>query len=77
MLTYIFNSIHYKEVLSRVLHVKESLWSVNDSVTGYNCNHVTFRPTIMSKYIIKLLFISLLFISIDIFPFLAVTWLQL
>ena len=26
MLTYISNSAHYKEVLSRVLHVKESLW---------------------------------------------------
>ena len=26
MFTYIFNSAHYKEVLSRVLHVKESLW---------------------------------------------------
>ena len=26
MLTYISNSTHYKEVLSRVLHVKESLW---------------------------------------------------
>ncbi len=26
MLTYISNSVHYKEVLSRVLHVKESLW---------------------------------------------------
>jgi len=26
MLTYISNSSHYKEVLSRVLHVKESLW---------------------------------------------------
>lgn len=25
MLTYISNSAHYKEVLSRVLHVKESL----------------------------------------------------
>ena len=28
MLTYISNSAHYKEVLSRVLHVKESLWIV-------------------------------------------------
>ena len=26
MFTYISNSAHYKEVLSRVLHVKESLW---------------------------------------------------
>ncbi len=26
MTTYISNSAHYKEVLSRVLHVKESLW---------------------------------------------------
>lgn len=26
MLTYISNSTHYKEALSRVLHVKESLW---------------------------------------------------
>ena len=26
MITYISNSAHYKEVLSRVLHVKESLW---------------------------------------------------
>ena len=26
MLTYISNSAHYKEVLSRVLNVKESLW---------------------------------------------------
>ena len=26
MLTYLSNSAHYKEVLSRVLHVKESLW---------------------------------------------------
>lgn len=26
MLTYISNSAHYKEVLSCVLHVKESLW---------------------------------------------------
>ncbi len=26
MLTYISNSAHYKEVLSRVLHAKESLW---------------------------------------------------
>lgn len=26
MYTYISNSAHYKEVLSRVLHVKESLW---------------------------------------------------
>ena len=26
MLSYISNSAHYKEVLSRVLHVKESLW---------------------------------------------------
>ena len=26
MLTYTSNSAHYKEVLSRVLHVKESLW---------------------------------------------------
>ena len=26
MLTYISNSAHYKDVLSRVLHVKESLW---------------------------------------------------
>ena len=26
MLTYISNSAYYKEVLSRVLHVKESLW---------------------------------------------------
>lgn len=26
MLTYISNSAHYKEVLSRVLHVKQSLW---------------------------------------------------
>ena len=26
MTTYISNSDHYKEVLSRVLHVKESLW---------------------------------------------------
>jgi hypothetical protein len=26
MTSYISNSDHYKEVLSRVLHVKESLW---------------------------------------------------
>ena len=26
MITYISNYAHYKEVLSRVLHVKESLW---------------------------------------------------
>jgi hypothetical protein len=26
MLTYISNSAHYKEVLSRVTHVKHSLW---------------------------------------------------
>lgn len=26
MFTYISNSAHYKEVLSRVLQVKESLW---------------------------------------------------
>ena len=26
MLTYISNSAHYKEVLSRVLHMKHSLW---------------------------------------------------
>ena len=26
MLTYISNSAHYKEVLSRVMHVKQSLW---------------------------------------------------
>ena len=26
MITYISNSAHYKEVLSRVLHVKDSLW---------------------------------------------------
>ena len=26
MITYISNSAHYKEVLSRVLHVKHSLW---------------------------------------------------
>ena len=26
MFTYISNSAHYKEVLSRVLYVKESLW---------------------------------------------------
>ena len=26
ILRYISNSAHYKEVLSRVLHVKESLW---------------------------------------------------
>ncbi|SEF80234.1 hypothetical protein SAMN05216354_1640 [Xylanibacter ruminicola] len=26
MLTYISNSAHYKEVLSRVSHVKEALW---------------------------------------------------
>ena len=26
MLTYISNSSHYNEVLSRVMHVKESLW---------------------------------------------------
>lgn len=26
MLAYISNSAHYKEVLSHVLHVKESLW---------------------------------------------------
>ena len=30
MLTYISNSAHYKEVLSRVLHVKESLWIGTD-----------------------------------------------
>ena len=28
MLTYIFDSVHYKEVLLRVLHVKHSLWIV-------------------------------------------------
>ncbi len=28
MLQYISNTDHYKEVLSRVLHVKESLWIV-------------------------------------------------
>ena len=26
MLTYISNSTHYKEVLSRVLYIKEPLW---------------------------------------------------
>ena len=26
MTTYISNSVHYKEVLSRVTHVKHSLW---------------------------------------------------
>ena len=26
MIAFISNSAHYKEVLSRVLHVKESLW---------------------------------------------------
>ena len=26
MLTYISNSNHYNEVLSRVMHVKQSLW---------------------------------------------------
>ena len=28
MLTYISNSDHYNEVLSRVMHVKQSLWIV-------------------------------------------------
>ena len=30
MTSYISNSTHYKEVLSRVLHVKESLWIETD-----------------------------------------------
>ena len=37
MLTYISNSAHYKEVLSRVLHVKESLWIGMHSGTAFYC----------------------------------------
>ena len=32
MTTYISNSAHYKEVLSRVLHVKESMWIVTADI---------------------------------------------
>ena len=32
MFTYISNSAHYEEVLSRVLHVKASLWIGTDDI---------------------------------------------
>ncbi len=56
MLTYISNSSHYKEVLSRVLHVKHSLWiGTADIKDLYIENGKTTKPflEVLAKLIKK------------------------
>ena len=53
MLYYISNSAHYKEVLSRVLHVKESLWigtaDIKDLYIEYSCIFAAFISKIKER----------------------------
>ena len=54
MLTYISNSAHYKEVLSRVLHVKESLWIGTADIKDLYIEDGKIRPSVREKLEVKL-----------------------